>query len=160
MTNSWRALARMARDRIVSTDPEEIGLILSVSAAGLLLTNIFLLVYSFGPSALPRLPVYGFSTKPPPNVRTCLACSTPFPRRDATTFSRSSFLSSLRCSALACNTGPAIIWDTLTRLWRCWPDASARHARPGERLVWASLGASRRAWKRSRCGRREAPECA
>ncbi|KAL0575186.1 hypothetical protein V5O48_006780 [Marasmius crinis-equi] len=31
MTNSWRALARMARDRIVTTDPDEIALILGVS---------------------------------------------------------------------------------------------------------------------------------
>ncbi|KAF7430912.1 hypothetical protein PC9H_006627 [Pleurotus ostreatus] len=30
MTNSWRALARMARDRMVNTDPEEIALILSL----------------------------------------------------------------------------------------------------------------------------------
>ena len=30
MTNSWRALATMARDRIVSTDPEDITLILGV----------------------------------------------------------------------------------------------------------------------------------
>ncbi|KAL4248106.1 hypothetical protein ABKN59_007783 [Abortiporus biennis] len=30
MTNSWRALARMARDRIVNTNPEEVQLILSL----------------------------------------------------------------------------------------------------------------------------------
>ncbi|EEB89987.1 hypothetical protein MPER_11866 [Moniliophthora perniciosa FA553] len=30
MTNSWRALARMARDRIVATDPEELSLILGL----------------------------------------------------------------------------------------------------------------------------------
>jgi hypothetical protein len=31
MTNSWRALAKMARDRITSTNPEDLPLILSVS---------------------------------------------------------------------------------------------------------------------------------
>jgi hypothetical protein len=31
MTNSWRALARMARDRIVTSDPEDLTLILGVS---------------------------------------------------------------------------------------------------------------------------------
>jgi len=31
MMNSWRALARMARDRIVTTNPEELSLILGVS---------------------------------------------------------------------------------------------------------------------------------
>ncbi|EIM83049.1 uncharacterized protein STEHIDRAFT_64090 [Stereum hirsutum FP-91666 SS1] len=30
MTNSWRALARMARDRIVQTDPEDLSLVLSL----------------------------------------------------------------------------------------------------------------------------------
>ncbi|KAK1221061.1 hypothetical protein PQX77_016107 [Marasmius sp. AFHP31] len=30
MTNSWRALARMARDRIVTTDPDEVALILGL----------------------------------------------------------------------------------------------------------------------------------
>jgi hypothetical protein len=29
MTNSWRALARMARDRIVQTDPEDLSLVLN-----------------------------------------------------------------------------------------------------------------------------------
>lgn len=32
MTNSWRALAKMARDRIVEADPEDLDLVLSVSA--------------------------------------------------------------------------------------------------------------------------------
>lgn len=31
MTNNWRALARMARDRIVSANPSETELILNVS---------------------------------------------------------------------------------------------------------------------------------
>lgn len=32
MTNSWRALARMAQDRLVaSTDPEDVTMILNVS---------------------------------------------------------------------------------------------------------------------------------
>ena len=31
MTNSWRVLARMARDRIVATDPGEVALLLNVS---------------------------------------------------------------------------------------------------------------------------------
>ncbi|KAF8892259.1 hypothetical protein BD779DRAFT_1610380 [Infundibulicybe gibba] len=30
MTNSWRALARMARDRIVTSDPEDVGLVLGL----------------------------------------------------------------------------------------------------------------------------------
>jgi hypothetical protein len=30
MTNSWRAIARMARDRLVSANPEDLPLILSV----------------------------------------------------------------------------------------------------------------------------------
>ncbi|THH32467.1 hypothetical protein EUX98_g1725 [Antrodiella citrinella] len=33
MTNSWRALARMARDRIVATDPGEVALLLNVRAS-------------------------------------------------------------------------------------------------------------------------------
>jgi hypothetical protein len=32
MSNSWRALAKMARDRIVASDPEDLGRILDVSA--------------------------------------------------------------------------------------------------------------------------------
>ena len=32
MTNSWRAIARQARDRIVEADPEDVPYILSVSA--------------------------------------------------------------------------------------------------------------------------------
>ncbi|KDQ61743.1 hypothetical protein JAAARDRAFT_66810 [Jaapia argillacea MUCL 33604] len=45
MTNSWRALAQMARDRIVATDPEDLPLVLSLwylrlsSLARLRLTN-------------------------------------------------------------------------------------------------------------------------
>lgn len=35
MTNSWRALAKMARDRLVETDPEDLDLVLSVSVARL-----------------------------------------------------------------------------------------------------------------------------
>lgn len=31
MSNSWRALAKMARDRIVASDPEDLGRILDVS---------------------------------------------------------------------------------------------------------------------------------
>ena len=31
MTNSWRAIARQARDRIVEADPEDVSFILSVS---------------------------------------------------------------------------------------------------------------------------------
>ena len=36
MTNSWRALARMARDRIVNANPEDLPLILSVLGSDLL----------------------------------------------------------------------------------------------------------------------------
>lgn len=32
MTNSWRALARMARDRLVTTDPSNLAAVLNVRA--------------------------------------------------------------------------------------------------------------------------------
>jgi len=35
MTNSWRALAKMARDRLVTTDPEDLTLILGVRLLGI-----------------------------------------------------------------------------------------------------------------------------
>ncbi|KZT21559.1 hypothetical protein NEOLEDRAFT_1073338 [Neolentinus lepideus HHB14362 ss-1] len=63
MSNSWRALARMARDRIVATDPEDVSLILDLwylrisSLARLRLTNqasaemnnLFSVLYSLQP---------------------------------------------------------------------------------------------------------------
>lgn len=44
MTNSWRALARMARDRIVASDPEDLAVILGVSFG--LLTRRLLQIFT------------------------------------------------------------------------------------------------------------------
>ncbi|TFK48533.1 hypothetical protein OE88DRAFT_1634832 [Heliocybe sulcata] len=63
VTNSWRALARMARDRIVATDPEDISLILDLwylrlaslarlrltNQASAEMTNLFAVLYALQP---------------------------------------------------------------------------------------------------------------
>jgi hypothetical protein len=60
MTNSWRALARMARDRIVQADPEDLSLVLNACIMPsylllfLIITNLSLSPALVPPSVLPR----------------------------------------------------------------------------------------------------------
>ena len=61
MTNSWRALARMARDRLVKSDPADLTLILGVSSS-----------YSWAKKHI----IYHFTALAPAPVMSCP--STPF----------------------------------------------------------------------------------
>src|SRR6266404_2637665 len=58
MTNSWRALARMARDRIVEADPEDLPLVLNARhvTSFLALPRTLISSRSSGPSACPPSP--------------------------------------------------------------------------------------------------------
>ena len=69
-TNSWRALARMARDRIVQADPEDLPLVLNARAprpsASPPKTDLPHPYCSSGPSGSPPSPASASSTRPPP----------------------------------------------------------------------------------------------
>lgn len=82
MTNSWRALARMSRDRIVQTDPEDIGLILNVSPRTMssgenaLIIDHFQLWY-IRLSSLARLRLFAQTTAELNNLYTALSQAQP-----------------------------------------------------------------------------------
>jgi hypothetical protein len=137
MTNSWRALARMARDRIVQADPEDLSLVLNaciMSQAIILrfLTNLFLShPNSSGPCACPPSPVSASSTKPQPKRPTCRARSAAsrLPQRGHTSSSTSSPSSSTSYTP-ASSTGQAIHKDTPTHLARSSADADVAQGSP------------------------------
>lgn len=57
MTNSWRAIARMARDRLVSANPEDLPLILSVIPVDIycVMKCLLTIIHSYGTSVFPPL---------------------------------------------------------------------------------------------------------
>lgn len=138
MTNSWRSLARMARDRIVQADPEDLSLVLnacimpshSVPLRSSLTTSLSP-QNSSGPSACPPSPVSASSTKPQrkrPTSRACSAASSP-PQRGRTSSSTSSPSNSTSYTH-ASSTGRATRKDTRTRSARSSTDADVARGTP------------------------------
>jgi hypothetical protein len=134
MTNSWRALARMARDRIVQADPEDLSLVLNACImspnsvphrVNLSLNN------SSGPSVCPPSPVSASSTKPRPKRPTSRARSAAsrLPQRGHTSSSTSSPSNSTSYTH-ASSTGRAIHKDTQTHLGRSSADADVAQGSP------------------------------
>jgi hypothetical protein len=137
MTNSWRALARMARDRIVQADPEDLSLVLNAcimpSYYSVLHNHqpLSLSLNSSGPSVCPPSPVSASSTKPQPKRPTSptRSAASRLPQRAPTSSSTSSPSSSTSYTP-ASSTGRAIHRDTQTRLGRSSADADVARGSP------------------------------
>ena len=149
MTNSWRALAKMARDRLVETDPEDLDLVLSVStsaAACLPARRPYqpLTPHSYGTSAFRASRVCGCSIRPRRSARTCSRCSTgssPHPRASGS--SRRRCRSNSTCCMHGLSTGRATTWGTWTRSWACSGSARRRRAQRTRRQTRWSRGCGR-----------------
>jgi len=89
MTNSWRALAQMARDRIVTTNPEELNLILGVSLSPLYplvgvcaLTVLIIQLWYLRLSSIARLRLYNQTSAELTNLFTVLNGVAPLSARE------------------------------------------------------------------------------
>lgn len=85
MTNSWRALARMARDRIVTTNPEELSLILGVRyclAPRYFRAQITAQLWYLRLASLARLRLYNQTSAELTNLFTVLNAVDPLPARE------------------------------------------------------------------------------
>lgn len=138
MTNNWRALARMARDRIVQADPSDIEVILSVSfdrphpeRYSDVLSN------SYGTCAFLPLRAFVSSTKSPPNVTTSSLPSPPSnrpPRRPMSSIMSS--LSSSKFSKRAAPIGQVTHLATSTMYLSYIDAASSKHEPPRTKVTW------------------------
>ncbi|SRR5713226_1315592 len=157
MTNSWRALARMARDRIVQTDPEDLSLVLNACIISyhnampchaihlLLLTNLPP-PNSSGPSASPPSPVSGYSTKPQPKRPTCTTRSAVYPPPQRVHMSSSTSSPSNSTSYThASSTGRVMHTDTQTRSAHSYVGADVAPVSPVLTLTVRCGSSARRA---------------
>jgi hypothetical protein len=85
MTNNWRALARMARDRIVTSDPEDLTLVLGVSESHSNSDQLLMAVlqlWSLRLSSLARLRLFNQTAAECTNLFTALNAIKPPTARD------------------------------------------------------------------------------